>query len=117
MPRWLRIVFPISVTVVGALLVPAATALIGLLMLGLGSRDGAPVTLEDGSYLKDDLGAILVSRLDSPDLKQFIGEVGGRYRQARLDDSDLKGLGLQPFKRWSHIGQIEPDRQPGRGNR
>ena len=65
-----------------------------LLMLGLGSRDGAPVTLEDGSYLKDDLGAILVSRLDSPDLKQFIGEVGGRYRQARLDDSDLKGLGL-----------------------
>ncbi|SEC04862.1 Ca-activated chloride channel family protein [Pseudomonas saponiphila] len=65
-----------------------------LLMLGLGSRDGAPVTQEDGSYLKDDLGAILVSRLDSPDLKQFIGEVGGRYRQARLDDSDLKGLGL-----------------------
>ena len=33
-PRWLRIVFPISVTVVGALLVPAATALIGLLMFG-----------------------------------------------------------------------------------
>ncbi|MFJ7141391.1 VWA domain-containing protein [Pseudomonas protegens] len=65
-----------------------------LLMLGIGSRDGAPVALEDGSYLKDDLGAILVSRLDSPDLKQFIGEVGGRYRQARLDDSDLKGLGL-----------------------
>ncbi|MGR4043902.1 VWA domain-containing protein [Pseudomonas sp. 910_21] len=65
-----------------------------LLMLGIGSRDGAPVALEDGSYLKDDLGAILVSRLDSPDLKQFIGEVGGRYRQARLDDSDLKALGL-----------------------
>ncbi|NBF06937.1 VWA domain-containing protein [Pseudomonas sp. Fl5BN2] len=65
-----------------------------LLMLGIGSRDGAPVTQEDGSYLKDDQGAILVSRLDSPDLKQFIGEVGGRYRQARLDDSDLRGLGL-----------------------
>ncbi|KAF0866212.1 VWA domain-containing protein [Pseudomonas sp. LD120] len=65
-----------------------------LLMLGIGSRDGAPVTLEDGSYLKDDQGAILVSRLDSPDLKRFIGEVGGRYRQARLDDSDLRALGL-----------------------
>ncbi|MFP3518932.1 hypothetical protein SB766_22405, partial [Pseudomonas sp. SIMBA_077] len=57
-------------------------------------RDGAPVALEDGSYLKDDQGAILVSRLDSPDLKHFIGDVGGRYRQARLDDSDLRGLGL-----------------------
>lgn len=33
-PRWLRILFPIVVTVVGALLVPAATALIGLLMFG-----------------------------------------------------------------------------------
>ncbi|WP_025130048.1 VWA domain-containing protein [Pseudomonas sp. PH1b] len=65
-----------------------------LLMLGIGSRDGAPVALEDGSYLKDDQGAILVSRLDSPTLKQFIGDVGGRYRQARLDDSDLRGLGL-----------------------
>ncbi|MCE4053132.1 vWA domain-containing protein [Pseudomonas sp. Au-Pse12] len=65
-----------------------------LLMLGFGSRDGAPVALEDGSYLKDDQGAILVSHLDSPGLKQFIGEMGGRYRQARLDDSDLKGLGL-----------------------
>jgi len=33
-PRWLRVTFPIVVTVVGALLVPAATALIGLLMFG-----------------------------------------------------------------------------------
>ncbi len=33
-PRWLRILFPIVVTVVGALLVPAATSLIGLLMFG-----------------------------------------------------------------------------------
>jgi len=33
-PRWLRISFPIVVTIVGALLVPAATALIGLLMFG-----------------------------------------------------------------------------------
>lgn len=33
-PRWLRIVFPILVTVLSALLVPAATSLIGLLMFG-----------------------------------------------------------------------------------
>jgi oxaloacetate decarboxylase beta subunit len=32
--RWLRISFPIVVTVLGALIVPAATALIGLLMFG-----------------------------------------------------------------------------------
>lgn len=33
-PRWLRIVFPIAVTVVCALLVPSSTALVGLLMFG-----------------------------------------------------------------------------------
>jgi len=32
--RWQRVVFPIVVTLVGALIVPAATALIGLLMFG-----------------------------------------------------------------------------------
>nr|WP_207202223.1 MULTISPECIES: tetratricopeptide repeat protein [unclassified Pseudomonas] len=65
-----------------------------LLMLGIGSRDGAPVTQENGSLLKDDQGAILVSRLDSPSLKSFLGDLGGRYRQVRLDDNDLRGLGL-----------------------
>lgn len=33
-PRWLRVCFPIVVTVVGAMIVPAATSLIGLLMFG-----------------------------------------------------------------------------------
>ena len=65
-----------------------------LLMLGIGSRDGAPVVDESGQFLKDDQGAILVPRLDSPALRAFALEVDGRYRQARLDDNDLRGLGL-----------------------
>ena len=65
-----------------------------LLMLGIGTREGAPVAQDDGSYLKDEQGAILVPRLDSPSLKSFANELDGRYRPARLDDSDLKGLGL-----------------------
>jgi Ca-activated chloride channel family protein len=64
------------------------------LMLGIGSGEGAPVAQEDGSFLKDDQGAILVSRLDGPSLKAFASELGGRYQQARLDDNDLHGLGL-----------------------
>ncbi|MBT2340051.1 MULTISPECIES: VWA domain-containing protein [Pseudomonas] len=64
------------------------------LMLGIGTRDGAPVAQEDGSYLKDAQGAILIPRLDSPGLKAYASELDGRYRPARLDDSDLRGLGL-----------------------
>lgn len=33
-PRWVRLMFPILVTIIGSLLVPAAAALIGLLMFG-----------------------------------------------------------------------------------
>lgn len=65
-----------------------------LLMLGIGTRDGAPVVDENGQLLKDDHGAILLPRLDSPDLRSFMLDIGGRYRQARLDDNDLRGLGL-----------------------
>ncbi len=64
------------------------------LMLGIGTAQGAPVTAEDGSFLKDEQGAILVPRLDSPALRAFANDLGGRYRQARVDDSDLRGLGL-----------------------
>lgn len=65
-----------------------------LLMLGVGSREGAPVVDESGQFLKDDQGAILMPRLDSQSLRAFALDVGGRYRQARLDDNDLRGLGL-----------------------
>ena len=65
-----------------------------LLILGIGSREGAPVVDENGQFLQDDQGAILLPRLDSPSLRAFALDVGGRYRQARLDDNDLRGLGL-----------------------
>jgi len=65
-----------------------------LLMLGIGTAQGAPVPQDDGSFLKDAQGAILVPRLDGPSLKAFVNDLDGRYRAARLDDTDLRGLGL-----------------------
>jgi Ca-activated chloride channel family protein len=64
------------------------------LMLGIGTAEGSPITQEDGSFLKDEQGAILVPRLDEPGLKAFASDLDGRFRQARLDDSDLHALGL-----------------------
>ncbi|KJZ66130.1 tetratricopeptide repeat protein [Pseudomonas fluorescens] len=64
------------------------------LMLGIGTAEGAPITQEDGSFLKDDQGAILVPHLDEPSLKAFANDLNGSYRHARLDDADLRALGL-----------------------
>ena len=64
------------------------------LMLGIGTAEGAPITQDDGSFLKDEQGAILVPRLDEPGLKAFASEMDGHYRHALLDDADLRALGL-----------------------
>ena len=65
-----------------------------LLILGIGTAEGAPVPQEKGGFLKDEQGAILVPRLDSASLKDFAAEVGGTYRQIRVDNDDLRNLGL-----------------------
>nr|WP_313407095.1 VWA domain-containing protein [Pseudomonas sp.] len=65
-----------------------------LLVLGVGSREGAPVAQEDGSFLKDSRGAILIPRLDVRSLRETAETHGGRYAAMRLDDEDLRRLGL-----------------------
>jgi Ca-activated chloride channel family protein len=65
-----------------------------LLMIGIGTADGAPVTEENGELLKDALGGIALPRLDSASLDAFIDSLGGHYRQARVDNLDLRELGL-----------------------
>ncbi|MDR8013724.1 VWA domain-containing protein [Ectopseudomonas guguanensis] len=65
-----------------------------LLVLGVGSREGAPVVQEDGSFLKDSRGAILIPRLDARALRETAEAHGGRYAAIRLDDEDLRRLGL-----------------------
>jgi len=78
-----------------------------LLMLGVGSRAGAPVSLENGELLKDAQGAIELPRLDNAGLKAFLASVDGSYRQARLDDLDLRNLGLlAPPRQVLRSGQI-----------
>ncbi|WP_062390239.1 vWA domain-containing protein [Pseudomonas abietaniphila] len=65
-----------------------------LLMLGVGTAEGAPVAQEKGGFLKDAQGGILVPRLDGNSLKDFAEELGGRYTPLRLEDDDLRELGL-----------------------
>ncbi|WP_415844583.1 VWA domain-containing protein [Stutzerimonas zhaodongensis] len=65
-----------------------------LLIMGVGTAEGAPIAREDGSFLKDDSGAILIPRLDDASLRRFASSIQGRYQRARIDDTDLRNLGL-----------------------
>jgi Ca-activated chloride channel family protein len=65
-----------------------------LLILGIGTDQGAPMVEEDGTLLKDDQGVIMIPRRDSSGLSQFAQELGGRYQNIRQDEGDLRDLGL-----------------------
>ena len=65
-----------------------------LLILGVGTAQGAPIAGKDGSFVKDAQGAILIPRLDNARLQRLANELGGRYQRARLGDDDLTALGL-----------------------
>ena len=65
-----------------------------LQILGIGTREGAPIAQQGGGFMKDPHGAILLPRLDSAGLKRLANRLGGRYSNASLDDSDLRRLDL-----------------------
>lgn len=65
-----------------------------LRILGVGSSQGAPIVQEDGTFMKDEQGAILMPRLDVAGLRQFAASVRGQYRSISLDERDLRSLGL-----------------------
>jgi Ca-activated chloride channel family protein len=65
-----------------------------LQILGIGSAQGAPIAQEGGGFLKDAQGSILLPRLDGAGLRRFANEMGGNYLRSRLDETDLRDLGL-----------------------
>ncbi|MCM2319387.1 MAG: tetratricopeptide repeat protein [Pseudomonas sp.] len=65
-----------------------------LLLLGVGTPAGAPVPLENGGFLRDAAGSIVLPRLNGEQLAAFVASLGGGYSALRLDDGDLADLGL-----------------------
>lgn len=63
-----------------------------LVVMGVGTRDGAPLPLPDGGFLRDPDGSIVIPSLDESALARLAGEAGGRYQPLRIDASDLDSL-------------------------
>ncbi len=61
-------------------------------ILGIGSQDGAPITLPSGELLKDDHGAIVVPKLPIQKLNALASRGNGRYQTINNNDSDIEKL-------------------------
>ena len=63
-----------------------------LLVMGIGTEEGAPIRTNDGNLLTDEAGTIVVPKLNKNVLRSLTNRVNGRYHDIQLADSDLAYL-------------------------
>ena len=66
-----------------------------LMILGLGTPQGAPIMGKDGYLQEDAQGRILITRLDHEGLKDWATHIGSSYHAITLDDTDLNALSVR----------------------
>jgi len=63
-----------------------------LSVLGVGTREGAPIPRQTGGFVTDNRGSIAVARLEERGLNDLAVAGGGRFAVLTSDDSDLEHL-------------------------
>lgn len=63
-----------------------------LSVLGVGTREGAPIPLRQGGFLKDSAGDIVLPKLKAADLQRLAAEGGGVYHRLTVDNTDIETL-------------------------
>ena len=63
-----------------------------LLVMGIGTEEGAPIRTSDGSFLTDETGAMVVPTLNKNVLESLTNRVSGRYHDIQQTDADLAFL-------------------------
>ena len=63
-----------------------------LLVLGIGTEEGAPIRTSDGSFLTDETGAMVIPTLNKNVLQSLANRTNGRYHDIQLSDADLAYL-------------------------
>jgi len=61
-------------------------------IMGIGSKQGAPIKLPNGQLLKDDSGNIVIPKLQNSLLRGLSNKLGGRYSNLTNDTSDIDYL-------------------------
>lgn len=63
-----------------------------LSLLGIGTLQGAPITMADGSFFKDQSGQIVIPKFSEEPMRQLALTGAGRYQKMTVDDSDIDAL-------------------------
>ncbi len=63
-----------------------------LSVLGIGTRQGAPIPAAANDFLRDSAGNVIVPGFDSENLEALVSRLNGRYSSAELSSDDLEYL-------------------------
>ncbi len=63
-----------------------------LLVMGIGTEQGAPIRTSDGNFLTDERGNMVVPTLNRNVLQTLANRLNGRYHDIQLSDADLEAL-------------------------
>ncbi|MFQ5589232.1 MAG: VWA domain-containing protein, partial [Nitrospiria bacterium] len=63
-----------------------------LSVLGVGTAEGAPISLPRGGFLKNRGGEIVIAKLDNLSLRMLALQGEGRYQVMTVDDADITAL-------------------------
>lgn len=63
-----------------------------LLIMGIGTEEGAPIRTSDGNLLTDERGTVVIPTLNKNVLQSLANRVNGRYHDIQLSDADLAYL-------------------------
>jgi len=66
-------------------------------ILGVGTKAGAPIKLNNGELMKDDNGAIIVPKLTVQALRGLANRGNGNYTTLTHNNRDIEKLTLQPL--------------------
>ena len=61
-------------------------------ILGIGTEEGAPVSMGNSGFLKDRAGTIVIPKLDEKVLRQLASAGGGYYETSQITDGDIERL-------------------------
>ena len=61
-------------------------------VLGVGTEEGTPIPKQDGGFIKDEKGALVISMLSKENLSLLAKSTRGSYATISLDDSDANYL-------------------------
>ncbi len=72
-------------------------------VMGVGTEQGSPIPIEQGGFLKNTAGAIVLPKLDRSFLSELALAGSGRYVDLAVDDSDISTIIRETINNTAHM--------------